>query len=267
MVVIGGTSHHAKARRPAWSERWACRPAPRWSLRVGVHRWLTSFDHVDQQIRVASVHLGFPLLIRLLPECCHDVVTTRARNGGIQRNALRRFPQVDAISGSFCYTTERPPADWGSSGRSFKSCQPDRCTLHLPLHESAGRGAITTLRRGKLTEWCRLAASFRSFSSLAHVSSFPSRCRSGRTGQRKSQSPRIPLATVEWRRDEYPVWFVMSRKRPRMQIDDWERFRGCLRLCPLFAHNLGDSRGNCRYLQIWVFAALRCFPEGDQVAE
>jgi hypothetical protein len=39
------------------------------------------------------------------------------------------------------------------------------------------------------------------------------------------------------------------------------------RLCRHFAHNLDDSRGNCRYLQIWVCAALSRFPEADQVAD
>ena len=65
------------------------------------------------------------LLVRTGPGRCHGVVTSRAKHVGTGGDDLRRFMHVRVMSGPCWDALERLVADWGSSGRRFKSCQPD----------------------------------------------------------------------------------------------------------------------------------------------
>ena len=56
---------------------------------------------------------------------CHGVVTSGAKHGGTQADALRRLMRVGGMGGTGWDERIRLLADWGSSGRRFKSCRPD----------------------------------------------------------------------------------------------------------------------------------------------
>ena len=56
---------------------------------------------------------------------CHGPVTSPALHAAPAGDAVRRFAQVSGASESLWDTGKRLESDWGSSGRRFKSCQPD----------------------------------------------------------------------------------------------------------------------------------------------
>src|ERR1700722_5922159 len=74
---------------------------------------------------------------RLLPESgvrerrrCHNVVTTRCEPGESTGDAKIRFLLVILRRELLRDNEMRPMSDWGSSGRRFKSCQPDHVMSH-----------------------------------------------------------------------------------------------------------------------------------------
>jgi hypothetical protein len=56
---------------------------------------------------------------------CHTGVTTACEFGDIAGDGLRRFHLVRTVRDSLRDRLIQPLSDWGSSGRRFKSCQPD----------------------------------------------------------------------------------------------------------------------------------------------
>jgi hypothetical protein len=62
-----------------------------------------------------------------LPRNCHGPVTSPALHTAPAGDAVRRFAQVSGTAESLWDTAgKRLESDWGSSGRRFKSCQPDQ---------------------------------------------------------------------------------------------------------------------------------------------
>ena len=57
---------------------------------------------------------------------CHGRVTTRCELGELTGYGLRRFQLVGTVRDALRDRLIQPLSDWGSSGRRFKSCQPDR---------------------------------------------------------------------------------------------------------------------------------------------
>jgi hypothetical protein len=55
----------------------------------------------------------------------HNGVTTRCEFGELTGDGLRRFPLVRPVRESLRDNQIQPLPGWGSSGRRFKSCQPD----------------------------------------------------------------------------------------------------------------------------------------------
>ena len=61
---------------------------------------------------------------------CHRVVTSKCEFGELAGDGLRRFLLVRLTRESLRDSEIRTLSDWGSSGRRFKSCQPDaKCAL------------------------------------------------------------------------------------------------------------------------------------------
>jgi hypothetical protein len=69
-----------------------------------------------------------PIADRYRDEYCHASVTTRREFGHSTGDSLRRLLLVRLPQESLRHSRIRPPSDWGSSGRRFKSCQPDTFT-------------------------------------------------------------------------------------------------------------------------------------------
>jgi hypothetical protein len=57
---------------------------------------------------------------------CHNVVTSRCESGGSTGDSKRPFALVRKLRDALQDNENHPMSDWGSSGRRFKSCQPDR---------------------------------------------------------------------------------------------------------------------------------------------
>jgi len=57
---------------------------------------------------------------------CHNVVTSGYESGGYTGDGVRPFALVALLPKPLPYSAIRVVSDWGSSGRRFKSCQPDR---------------------------------------------------------------------------------------------------------------------------------------------
>ena len=77
---------------------------------------------------------------------CHGLVTSPTLHAAPAGDAVRRFAQVSGISESLWDTGKRLESDWGSSGRRFKSCQPDQRKYALncgdPYQVTRHRGPI-----------------------------------------------------------------------------------------------------------------------------
>ena len=81
---------------------------------------------------------------------CHNLVTTRCEFRELTRDGLRRFSLVRPIRDSLQDNRIQPLSDWVSTGRRFKSCQPDQngsltCLYAFPLssHEWSARPGLS----------------------------------------------------------------------------------------------------------------------------
>jgi hypothetical protein len=70
---------------------------------------------------------------------CHGSVTTHLTHGGTRGYGTGSFSQLDGISETRGHASECLWVDWGSSGRRFKSCQPDK---RKPALNSIGAGFL-----------------------------------------------------------------------------------------------------------------------------
>jgi hypothetical protein len=57
---------------------------------------------------------------------CHDDVTTRLKYVGTSRHGRGSISQLNGIFGTGGHAAACLWVDWWSSGRRFKSCQPDQ---------------------------------------------------------------------------------------------------------------------------------------------
>ena len=76
--------------------------------------------------RQASKSHRQPRTIGLPRWRCHNVVTSRCEWGELTGDGLRPFVLVTQLLKPLQYSGIRAKSDWGSSGRRFKSCQPDQ---------------------------------------------------------------------------------------------------------------------------------------------
>ena len=105
------------------------------NIRPGQARFEAEFDF--RQLPAARNPVVGETLNLLSPcdmghECqpqCHGSVTTHLTQGGTRGYGTGSFSQLDGISETEGHASECLWVDWGSSGRRFKSCQPDVCDV------------------------------------------------------------------------------------------------------------------------------------------
>jgi hypothetical protein len=79
---------------------------------------------------------------------CHTAVTTRCGSGELTGDGSRRFPVVSPVRESLRDSQVRPLSDWGSSGRRFKSCQPDSALPQVKGDDGKPRQTPMGIHRG-----------------------------------------------------------------------------------------------------------------------